>query len=228
MRPGITVVIPTFPARVELLKRAIESVQAQTLVPVAMAISTDVTGEGATATRQHGLDAVTTEWTAFLDDDDEFLPWHLERLSKHAEETEADLVWSWFQTIGGHDPFPEHFGRQFDLDDPHQITITTLVRTEAAQMVGGFIFDGVDEEDPGVDAAGNRTGEDFRFSVRMAKAGFKLSGLAERTWLWHHDSGNTSGLASRRPRFVPPPNGFGPTPLHPPAGKIVGGIDLIQ
>ena len=225
MSSGVTVVIPTFPARALLLSRAIQSVQAQTVPADTILIVVDNDEEGAAVTRQRGLSMVQTEWTAFLDDDDEFLPHHLERLLAHAEATRADMVWAWFSTIGGHDPFPQHMGRQFDLVDPHQITVTTLVRTEAARAVGGFLWDeGTDIDDPGTDDAGNRAGEDFLFTIRMAKAGYVLSALNERTWLWHHDSRNTSGLPARRPQYVPEPNGHGPgyMPVHIERGKIVG------
>jgi glycosyltransferase involved in cell wall biosynthesis len=213
MRPGITVVIPTFPARAELLARAIQSVQAQTLPAQGIIVSTDNAGLGAPATRHRGLQSVQTEWTAFLDDDDEFKPTHLEHLATCAEDTEADLVFSWFDVVNGTDPFPENFGRQFDVDHPHQITITTLVRTEAALDAGGFL---VDADGYGVDTEGNRTGEDFWFSVRMAGKGYRIVHLPERTWRWHHDSGNTSGLAARRK------DGPGPFPTASP--RLVGWV----
>src|SRR3546814_1913273 len=86
--------------------------------------------------RHHGLAMVDTEWTAFLDSDDEMDPDHIEHLLACAEDTGADYVYPWFRVQGGSDPFPMFYGRPWDDDAPHQTTITILVRTGLAQMVG--------------------------------------------------------------------------------------------
>src|SRR3546814_18337618 len=91
---------------------------------------------GAPMTRQHGLAMVDTEWTAFLDSDDEMDSDHIEHLLACAEDTGADYVYPWFRVQGGSDPFPMFYGRPWDDDAPHQTTITILVRTGLAQMVG--------------------------------------------------------------------------------------------
>lgn len=185
----ITVVIPTIPPRGQLLGRALASVTLQTLPPTAVSIAVDTKREGAPPTRQRALDAVQTPWVAFLDDDDEFLPSHLQLLAEHAQDTGADFVYSWFHVVGGRDPFPEtHFSRDFDPADPIETTITVLVRTELAKQVGFAYLD-----------RGHRinSGEDRRFTLGCLEAGAKISHLKERTWLWHHDSRNTSGLPDR-------------------------------
>lgn len=204
MTTDITVVIPTVPTRKHLLERAMRSAQDQLHQPVAIAVALDTKGEGATATRTRGLAMVQTEWTAFLDDDDEFMPEHLQALMMHQETTGADLVFPWFDVIGGRDPFPENEGRQFSLENPHQTTITFLVRTAAARDVGTFEFaPGIDAHDPGVDEQGHRAGEDFRFVIRMVEAGYRVEHLNQRTWKWHHwikpdgTLGNSMGLPSR-------------------------------
>lgn len=185
---GVTVVIPTIPPRAELLARAVNSVSRQTRPPEAIAVAYDNYGRGAPYTRSQGLNRVDTEWAAFLDDDDVMGEHHLERLLQTAKETGADLVYPWYTVIGGTDPFPHLFGRPWDPADPQQTTITTLVRTELAQRVGGFADPGEDW-----DPAGNRAGEDFKFVCRISDAGGKVVHLAERTWFWHHHRGNTSG-----------------------------------
>jgi hypothetical protein len=118
-------------------------------------------------------------------------PKHLELLFNHARDQEADYVWSWFDCIGGKDPFPQHFGRQFDINDPHQTTITTLVRTELAQSIG---FLGTPQEQ---EIGGHRFGEDFQFTLGCANAGGKFSHLPIRTWAWTHHGRNTSGAPGR-------------------------------
>lgn len=196
---GITVVIPTIPERSEMVAKAVSSAARQTLSPRAIIIVVDDQFEGASEVRTRGLFQVTTEWTAFLDDDDELLPMHLENLMHMAKKTDADLVFPWFHVVGGVDPFPMNEHREFDVDDPHQTTVTFLVKTEKACMAGGFRWqDGVDIIDPGMDEQGHRAGEEFRFVIRVARNGGKVVHLDERTWMWHHHGRNTMGLPSRR------------------------------
>lgn len=195
----ITVVVTTFPERYDVLGRAVASAANQTLPPEFIIVSVDGEREGAAATRTRGLSQVTTEWTAFLDDDDFLYPEHLEKLKVHADLTDADMVFPWFDVLGtGKDPFPMNEHKEWTLEDPHQTTITMLVRTEAARGVGGFLGDEEDIDGQEVDAEGNRAGEDFRFVLRLAKAGARIEKLHERTWVWVHHTSNTSGLPSNR------------------------------
>lgn len=195
MHPQITVITPTLPARSQLLIRAMRSVARQTLPPAAISIAMDVSGAGAAATRQRALDAAQTEWVAALDDDDTFKAEHLEKLYRHAMETGADYVYSWFDMIGGIDPFPPtHYSDPFDPADPIETTITVLVRTELAQAVGYKPLD------RGQDA---NSGEDYGFLLGCLAAGAKVSHLVDRTWQYHVHAmangqmGNTSGLPTK-------------------------------
>jgi hypothetical protein len=199
---GVTVVIPSIPIRQAWLQRALDSVAAQTLsefMDVNTVVSVDRERGGAAKCRQRGLSEVETEWVAFLDDDDEFMPGHLELLLANALAFKADFVYSWFmiKDAAGReqptwDPFPANFGKPWDLKNPVQTTITTLVRTELAQSVG---FDTVPDGETGAD--GHRRGEDFRFTLGCQAAGGKISHLPERTWWWHHHGNNTSGIPDR-------------------------------
>lgn len=188
---GITVVIPTHPARVRngMTKRAFGSVLGQTLPAESIVVEHDLTRAGAPATRDRGLRKVATEWTAFLDSDDQLKPVHLERLMDCAAEAGADYVYSWYEPVGfGADPLP-HFGRRFDPARPTQTTITILVRTELAQAVG------FREPPEGALINRERYGEDFQFTVECVKAGARIEHLPERTWLWNCHGANTSGRA---------------------------------
>lgn len=187
----ITVVIPTIPPRSHFLLRAMASVAIQSLSPAAVSVAVDLRREGAARTRQRALDAVRTPWVAFLDDDDEFKPEHLEKLAGWAAETAADYVYSWYDVIGGTDPRPESFGRLFDPAKPIQTTITTLVRTELAQAVGFRTVGNLESPDR------MYAGEDWGFTRGCLERGAKISHLPERTWLWHHHGANTSGLPNR-------------------------------
>ena len=188
MYPGITVITPTIPSRALMLARAVRSVSVQTLPAAAHSIAVDINREGAPATRQRALDAVLTEWTAPLDDDDYFKPEHLLRLYQHAMETDADFVYSWFEVAGGIDPFPPtHFTNPFNPDDPIETTVTVLVKTDLAKTVG---YKALDREQI-------NTGEDRYFTLGCLKAGAKISHLVEKTWVWNHHGGNTSGLPTK-------------------------------
>ena len=185
--PEVTVVTPFHEQRRAngMLERAARSVRAQT-VPVEHILAEDIHHLGAAITRAHGLALVETEWTAFLDSDDEMDPDHIEHLLSCAEETKADYVYPWFRVVGGTDPFPMFYGKPFDPTAPNSTTITILVRTELAKSVGFAA-------DPTVQVAG----EDFLFTKGCIAAGAKIVHLPRRSWTWHHGPQNTSGLPTR-------------------------------
>lgn len=193
MRPGITVVIPSIPPRERLLLRALRSVHAQELPAAAVSIAYDHHREGAATTRQRALEAVRTEWTAFLDDDDELLPQHLRRLHEFATGGGYDYVFPWYTVVGGTDPMPGHFGKPYNSGDPEprQTTIVQLVRTELAREAG-FL-----RPSDGLGPGEYESGEDYTYTLRCIALGARIEHLPERTWLWHHDSQNSSGRPDR-------------------------------
>lgn len=195
MYPAITVVMPTLPARGVHRNAALASVASQTLQPAAISIAVDVNREGAPATRQRALDAARTEWVAFLDDDDAFKVNHLEALYGHAMETGADFVYSYFEVIGGMDPFlapgereSKHFLNPFNPEEPVETTITVLMKRELAQEIGYKSLD------RGHDT---NTGEDYRMVLECVKRGANIQHLVAKTWYWRHHGGNTSGLPTK-------------------------------
>lgn len=200
MRPGITVVIPTIPPRKVMLERAVASVARQSRPATAIVVSNDLDRVGAARNRDAGLALVDTEWVAFLDDDDELYPHHLDRLSLCADAQGADLVYPWFDVgSGGTDPFPHLEGQPWSNADPHQVPVTFLARTETVREAGGFAYawDPTQGEDPGTDPDGNRAGEDYRLILRLCGLGARIVHYPDRTWVWHHHGSNTSGLPSR-------------------------------
>lgn len=168
------------------------SAKAQTLKPQSIIVSRDLGRHGAAATRQAGLDRVTTDWVAFLDDDDEFLPQHLAALAQAQLDTGADYVYSWYTVVGGNDPRPEEFGKPWDPENPRQTTITTLVRTELAQRTGFLHHRDTTEALTSPDR--HYAGEDWLFTSRCAEAGAQFYHHPEKTWKWYHHGRNTSGL----------------------------------
>jgi glycosyltransferase involved in cell wall biosynthesis len=191
----VTVVIPTISRREQMLQRALGSVYAQTVQVANTVVQSDENRRGAAVNRDLGLDQSDSEWTAFLDDDDELYPDHIKSLLAHAERTGADLVFPWFDVIGGTDPFPFFEGLPWSNDNVHQVPITFLVKTEAAKAVGGF--SGGWNDTGALDEHGHRMGEDLHFIWKMVNAGYKIEHLNKRTWAWHHHGANTSGLPDR-------------------------------
>jgi len=205
------VITPAHPARAlnGKLARAQASVLAQTLLPDAHIVAMDIDGEGAAATRQRALMMAQTDWVSFLDSDDLFEPKHLQWLMRHAEESGADFVYSWFRILqefadgtqrvlpgdqNGDGVFPlRHYTNDFDPANPIEVTITTLVRTELAQSVGFKALDRGEEN----------SGEDYSFLLGCLAAGAKVSHLKRKSWLWSHSwldaetMGNTSGLPTK-------------------------------
>ena len=184
LQPGITVLIATHPERQTsgLINRAFASVAAQTLQPAAVVIANDLDRLGAGATRRQLLDAVHTEWIAWLDSDDEWGPDHLSKLMQVATETDSVYVFSYFH---GPDPI-HHFGRPFNPCTPHHTTMNVLVRTDIAKEVG---FQ--DNE------IGPYANEDWAFITGVARIacerGLRMTHLAERTWTYHQHGQNSSG-----------------------------------
>lgn len=193
MTAGTTIVITAHTPRVTsgLLGRAVDSVFKQTHLPDAVAIAIDHYRQGAAVTRNRALRMATTDWIVFLDSDDILYPEYLVKVGSHQRETDADVVWPWFDVGGSTDPFPMHCGRQWDPGQPHSFPITTLLRRELAMEVGGFNEDYRSSE--------TCAGEDFPFWVSLSKAGAKFSHFPERLWEWNHvpHGGNTSGLGSK-------------------------------
>jgi glycosyltransferase involved in cell wall biosynthesis len=188
----ITVIIPTIPSRKESLYRAVESVGFQTKPATNIIIQADLNREGSAETRNRALKAVRTPWVAFLDDDDSFLPHHLERLSQALSDAQADVAYPLPLVLdkngrkiprqrdwgGG----PEFSGET--LEQRSYINICSVVRTELAVGVGGFEF---------VRGSTGQLNDDHGFYLKLYRAGAKFVHVHEPTFIWNHHGGNTSG-----------------------------------
>jgi hypothetical protein len=197
MSSDITVVIATIPPRAKLLRKALGSAVLQTLQPAAIIVEYDHGRSGAAATKNRGLSKVATEWTAFLDDDDQFMPEHLEKLAAAQQTSEADVIYSMPfipQISGGMDPCGMK-GQPFDPDELRRrsyIQTTSLVRTKLIQSTGGF------QCPPGSDY------DDWGCWLALLDAGASFFHLPEQTFIWEHWGygqpgipGNTSGRVDR-------------------------------
>lgn len=194
----VGVCIPSIPPRTEMLKRAVTSVMNSTWPPNQISVVIDYENEGAAATRNRALAAIDTEWVAFLDDDDEFFPQHLERCWTFVNYHEADLVYPWYVGINENafhvpdeagnlvDPFgiPWHEGMpRYIRQAGNFIPVTVMVKTALIKSVGGF------------EASGTmgQQGEDYIAWLKLLDAGAKFVHLPERTWRWNGHPGHTSG-----------------------------------
>ena len=182
----VTAAIAAIPPRVDnLLLEAVNSIHGQTVALAGgISVALDVNREGAARTRQRALDAVRTEWVAFLDDDDFWYPHHVETLLNLQQKTNADFLYSWFD---GNNPFPMHRGRQFNAAEPHHTTMNVMVRTEIAREAGFLMPDGPLHQD--------WMGEDWMFIMRCAEISCaNFQGTAEITWHYRLHGKHTSGL----------------------------------
>jgi glycosyltransferase involved in cell wall biosynthesis len=131
----IAVLTPTLPERTEMLATCIASVKSQTRPANIHCIGLDTYRIGPAAIRNKLVRELPEEidWLAFLDDDDQFLPRHLEKLSAVAED--ADVVFS-SSNLSNPALYPTHDYRR--LVDGNYISITCLVRRSMFEFVGGF------------------------------------------------------------------------------------------
>lgn len=202
MTDSIAVLIPHIPTREKELNRAVISIYTQTRRPETVTIRADLEHEGSAVTRNRGLESIMKDepdWVAFLDDDDEFLPHHLDELLRCAQAHDADVVYPGCTVIGGSDPH-DRFGQPFDADllrMKSYIPVTSLVKMSKVQE----LFNTHGEafwRPPGSDY------DDWGFYLRLLDAGAKFVHHPVKTWLWHHwgygmpgSPGNTSGMPHR-------------------------------
>lgn len=201
--PGVTVVIPTIPGREDLLMRAGNSVAVQTYRPEEVFVQVDDDRRGAAATRNEALQRVITEWVAWLDDDDELLPNHLEVCMDVAERGDVDLVYPGMIAVGGRDPLAcpvngilvNPYGVPFGPEQAHHlrtvgnfIPITWVGRTSLIRAVGGF-----PQPVPDPTKGSGRIEEDYGLLLKLLDAGARFAHVPARTWKYHFHDANTGG-----------------------------------
>ena len=208
---SVAVCVPTIPARRELLDRALHSVAAQVVgddVTLSASVALDDEGLGAAVTRNRAWRDADAEWVAFLDDDDELRPEHVNACLRHAQETGADLVYPWFNIhndagvdISANDPlrapvdgyYASPYGLAFSDDLRRElltrnnfIPVTVLVRRKLLAAVGGFPV-------PNTPEWPESCCEDWGLWRRLLEAGARFEHLPMRTWIWYWHGRNTSG-----------------------------------
>lgn len=209
--PTVTVCIPTIPPRKHLLERALASVDAQTHLPDEVIVVEDHLGLGAAPTRNQAWQAARTDVIAFLDDDDEFLPDHLEVCLTTLVEKSAGLVFSWFELVGWDEATEERpdplatmhqgqlvhpLGIPFGVEQERHyrryayIPITTVVRRHLLQRSGGY-------PEPNTPAWPLPDCEDWGGHLRLLDIGCKFVHVPHRTWRCYHDGATTRSTAGK-------------------------------
>lgn len=191
----ITVCVPTIPQRRTKLRKALSSIMAQDYPVSAVSIAVDHWKQGSAVTRNRALAAVQTEWVAFLDDDDQFLPRGIETLVQGHLDSGADVIYGLPRIVDAQGTVRPRFFEAggpevFDFNllmQKSYIPVVSLVKTSLAQEVGGFVF----SEDL------NGSYDDWGFYKRLAIYGAEFHHINQETFIWNIDGGNTSGKPDR-------------------------------
>lgn len=187
----VTAVIPVHPPNLDngMFTRAMTSVSRQIHAVNQISVALDLDHEGAAAIRDKALSGITTEWTAFLDSDDQWYPNHVDALLNTAKATGADVVYPWFDVPEGFDPFPQYEGQPFNeavmRETQNYVPITVLAKTELLHRTGGFAANARGPE--------SNPCEDWGMWLALLDAGAKFVHHNGRTWRWNWHKGNTSG-----------------------------------
>lgn len=213
----VTVVVPTIEGREQLLDRALASVARQQTPPGNVVVQLDKDRHGATWCRNQAIEHVTTDWIAWLDDDDELLPNHLKVCVRAANDTKADLIFTYPEFVGGKDPLacvndlgvltPEPIHIPFGAAQKtglrrygNFIPVTYLVKTALVRQVGGF------PEPYTFEAVNSGDCEDYGLLLRLLDVGAKFNHVCGvRTWRYHFHEANLGGRGLDRLHEMPAP-----------------------
>ncbi|MDR0306469.1 MAG: glycosyltransferase family 2 protein [Chitinispirillales bacterium] len=198
--------------RLERLKKAIKSVESQTLLPDELVIiddnSSDGTKEfcesltlafkltyirndenrGAGFCRNKAIETASGEYIAFLDDDDE---WEREKLRvqrEAAEKENADLIYTAVKSFSGNSR-KFHFHSPFPFPAKIAITLGNFAGITSTMMIRSEILQKIGGFDLILPAL-----EDYELVIRMINAGGKIKGIKVPLVKYQpSNNGNVSG-----------------------------------
>jgi len=204
--PSVSVVVPTY-NRAGLLRRAIESVLAQTFTDYELIVvddgSTDDTEEvlrefrdrrirvlrsevnqGVSCARNRGIAAARGEWVAFLDSDDEWLPQRLEvqmdQLARQSPDQAAVgyCLCQVHECLTGKVSQPQDTLAEGDVFDD-------LLRDRRPKTTSAFIARHGALLDVGRFDERIGIGEDIDLLLRLSQRGYRFSACNEVLVVWH-------------------------------------------
>lgn len=135
----VTVITPSIPSRARMLLECRESVSNQIHKVHDHLYDVDHGYEGPARVRNRLVKEATTEWIAFLDDDDLLYPNHFELHAPFADD--YDVIYSWGDIVhngGGRETFTSGYDEDIILGGRNMIPITASVRRSCFNAVGGF------------------------------------------------------------------------------------------
>lgn len=201
MQAPITVLTVSIPGREALLAENLASVNAQTVPVTAQLVCSHPVGDEEPMVQYaHAknslLPAVQTPWIAVLNDDDSWLPHHVETVLPRLDH--ADVLYSW--DVDGHKPrencndwtdeaLRETFARTNFIDG------NCLIRRSLLEQAGGFP---TDWEGPGPWEGGHYAGsiarwEDWRLFQRLVDLGARFRCVPVATWTYGKRPGQICG-----------------------------------
>ncbi|MBP9988658.1 MAG: glycosyltransferase family 2 protein [Ruminococcus sp.] len=215
----VSVVIPTNKRELNYLQRAVESVLNQTYtnyeivivddnseIPECRKIVSDYVNSlnndkirlflneknlGGSLTRNRGIDESRGEYIAFLDDDDAFLPYRIEKMLAFMQEEDCDFAFSNllmrtnngkivdYRTHRGMKSNDNDYLLHYQLTKNISGTSSFMFRTDAIRKIGGF-----------KDA---KMGQDFYIVMRAVEGGLKIRYFdSDSVIIYKHSDGGIS------------------------------------
>lgn len=197
---SIAVLTPSLPGRAYLLSEAMASVQAQSMTPTSHVVGIDYDRVGIGRMLNQLASSAEAEWLARLDDDDLFMPNHLEVLARGVDD--ADVIYTWCEVKprsrdGVVPPVPAVLGpagwipnQEFDanlLRERNYIPATTLIRRSLWREIGGWTLPGWGIGDS---PRQPEFAEDWDFWLRALDAGARFRCIPEVTWTYRYHGAN--------------------------------------
>lgn len=193
MPAPITVLTVTIPGREQLLAEQVASIYAQT-VPVARQLicahlptTTEQPMVQYSRAKNDMLLSVQTPWVAVLNDDDTWLPNHVETVLPHLSG--ADVLYTWEAT--GAKPRVDYtdWSREelvAHFDETNELDGNCLIRLSLLEQVGGFPTDweGPGPHDGGHYAHTNARWEDWALWQRLVRADATFRCVPVETWCY--------------------------------------------